>query len=59
METIKLNKLIYDLEQLADQSLQKGADIETIHGLADSLLLEYIDNNEVITAFNRIEKYYA
>ena len=52
-------KLVYELEQLADQSLQKGADIETIHGLADSLLLEYINNNEVITAFNRIEKYYA
>ena len=59
MEELKLNKLIYDLEQLADQSLQKGADIETIHGLADSLLLEYINNNEVITAFNRIEKWYA
>ena len=59
MKKLKLNKLICDLEQLADQSLQKGADIETIHGLADSLLLEYIDNNEVITAFNRIEKYYA
>lgn len=59
MKKLKLNKLIYDLEQLADQSLQKGADIETIHGLADSLLLEYISNNEVITAFNRIEKYYA
>ena len=59
MEELKLNKLIYDLEQLADQSLQKGADIETIHCLADSLLLEYINNNEVITAFNRIEKYYA
>ena len=50
MEELKLNKLIYALEQLADQSS---------HGLADSLLLEYINNNEVITAFNRIEKYYA
>ena len=59
MKKLELNKLIYDLEQLADQSLQKGADIETRHGLADSLLLEYIGNNEVITAFNRIEKYYA
>ena len=59
MKKLKLNKLIYDLEQLADQSLQEGVDIEAIHSLADSLLLEYINNNEVITAFNRIEKYYA
>lgn len=59
MKKLKLNKLIYDLEQLADQSLQKGADIERIHGLADKLLLEYIENQDVERAFYRIEKWYG
>ena len=59
MKKIKLNKLIYDLEQLADQSLQEGADIEQIHYLADKLLLEYIKNQDVERAFYRIEKWYS
>ena len=54
-----ITKLVYELEQLADQSLQKGADIERIHGLADKLLLEYIKNQDVERAFYRIEKWYA
>lgn len=59
MKKLKLSELICDLEQLADQSLQRGADTEDIHMLADNLLLEYINNNEVTTAFRRIEKWYA
>ena len=52
-------KLVYELEQLAKQSNKQYADIEEIHGLADSLLLEYINNNDVITAFNSIKKWYS
>ena len=46
-------KLVYELEQLAKQSNEQYADIEEIHGLADSLLLEYINNNDFIKTINK------
>ena len=52
-------KLINELEKLANESVTSGADIEDLHMQADSLLLEYINNNDVTTAFNKIDKWYA
>ena len=58
-KTLKLNKLIQDLQQLADQSYVILADIEDIHAKADELLLNYINNKEVSSAFKRIYKWYS
>lgn len=52
-------KLVNELEKLANESITSGADIEELHMQADSLLLEYINNNDVTTAFNKINKWYA
>ena len=54
-----LADLIYDLKRLAELSKQEGADIEDIHMFADNLLLGYINNDEVATAFRSIEKWYS
>ena len=51
--------LEFKLNELARLSLEKHADLEEIHFQADSLLLEYINENCIIKAFNAIEKYYA
>ena len=51
--------LEFKLNELARLSLEKHADLEKIHSQADSLLLEYINENCIIKAFNTIEKYYA
>ena len=56
---LKLNKLIQDLQQLADQSNIPHADLETIHIKADQLLLDYIGNKEVFYAFSQIGKWYG
>lgn len=52
-------KLVSELENIAQESTRMGADIEELHMEADSLLLEYINNNDVTTAFNNIRKWYA
>lgn len=52
-------KLVNELKKLANESITSGVDIEELHMQADSLLLEYINNNDVTTAFNKIDKWYA
>ena len=47
-------KLIKDLKDL-----QECSDIESAHGDADDLLLDYINDKEVREAFDNIEKWYA
>lgn len=56
---MNIAKLVYELEKLANESMSKQADIEELHMQADSLLLSYIDNVDVIMAFNKINKWYA
>lgn len=56
---MNIAKLVYELEKLANESMSKHADIEELHMQADSLLLSYIDNVDVIMAFNKINKWYA
>lgn len=51
--------LIFELEDIAQESTRMGADIEELHMEADELLLHYINNNDVTTAFNNIRKWYA
>ena len=51
--------LVKKLNNLALESYTDHADIEDIHLQADSLLLEFINNEDVITAFYKINKYYA
>lgn len=42
------------------RNIQKNNfDLESNHGDADDLLLEYIDDKEVTKAFNDIDKWYA
>lgn len=52
-------KLVSELENIAQESTRMGADIEELHMEADELLLHYIDNDDVITAFRNIRKWYA
>ena len=52
-------KLVHELECIAQESIQMGADIEELHMQADELLLHYINNDDVITAFKNIRKWYA
>jgi hypothetical protein len=48
-------ELITELNKIAKMS----GDIEVDHIKADDLLLKYINDNEVTTAFNNILKWYA
>lgn len=52
-------KLVSELENIAQESTRMGADIEELHMQADELLLHYINNDDVTTAFNNIRKWYA
>lgn len=49
-------ELIKSLQRL---SANGGCDPESDHGEADELLLDYIDDPDVRSAFNEIEKWYA
>lgn len=51
--------LVSELENIAQESTRMGADVEELHMQADELLLHYINNNDVTTAFNNIRKWYA
>jgi hypothetical protein len=48
-------ELIKELKSIKDTNL----DIENGHGEADQLLLEYINDEDIASAFNDIEKWYA
>lgn len=52
----KLSKaqLLKKLEKCA-----KSRDAESAHGDADTLLLDYIDDEEITEAYDRIDKWYA
>ena len=39
--------------------LQQDKDYEVAHELADNLLLSFINDKDIIQAFQKIEKYYA
>ena len=52
-------KLVHELEFIARESKKNHADIESLHMQADSLLLEYINNTDVINAFCSIDRWYA
>jgi hypothetical protein len=54
-----ITTLVKKLNNLALESYTDHADIEDIHLQADSLLLEFINNEDVITAFCKINKWYA
>ncbi len=50
-----------DKEELVKElkALQNGGDEESDHARADNLLLEYINDEEVDEAFDKIEKWYS
>ena len=54
-----ITALVKKLDDLALESYTDHADIEDIHLQANSLLLEFINNEDVITAFCKINKWYA
>lgn len=47
------------ITKLAEVQLECGADVEVAHGRADRLLLDYIGDQRVSDAYDRIEKWYA
>ena len=51
-------ELIKKLRELARRS-NNGGDPEVIHPEADELLIEYIGDEKVKKAFDRIKKWYA
>jgi hypothetical protein len=47
------------LEQLKTLVVRSKEDPETVHGEADDLLLEYINDEEISQLFGQIEKWYG
>lgn len=41
------------------EELQKDTDLERSHGEADDLLLEYINDNDIREAYDKLDKWYA
>lgn len=52
-----VGELIIKLKELAKES-KDGKCLGIIHMDADELLLDYINNDEVVKAFNDIDKWY-
>ena len=51
--------LVSELNKIAELQESGDDDYEFHHAKADELLLNYINNEKVTEAFNRIEKWYA
>ena len=47
------------LEKLKSIDIEHNGDTETAHIKADEALLEYINDKEIIEAYNQIDKWYA
>ncbi|MDD5362277.1 MAG: hypothetical protein PHN88_09105 [Ignavibacteria bacterium] len=48
-----------DKKELIEKELQPAGDIEIEHQMADELLLEYIDDEEIKNKYDKVEKWYA
>lgn len=63
MERVKIEKkklTKQELLKLLDDIHEKfGRDIEGAHGMADDALIDYIDDEEIRAAYDKIDKWYA
>ena len=51
--------LVSELNKIAERQSLGDCDYEYHHAKADELLLDYINNEKVTEAFNKIEKWYS
>lgn len=51
--------LVSELNKIAERQSLGDGDYEFHHAKADELLLDYINNEKVTEAFNKIEKWYS
>lgn len=53
------DELLAGLRALDEKDLRGDADPESDHGMADQMLLAFIDDPEVTAAFDAIRKWYS